>query len=162
MQRQTLAWILAASVCTLLAACSSSWFSYVGDKSRAEGRISLEQGGPHPGTWQDPDLIVRYTYTREPQRLNLEGQLELGARLTKSFSEVKDFSTLVAFTDDENRIRKTEVLVSVGNSTIRPWYFAISVPIAPQITAMNFSYRGTAFDSAEEGGKVSSSFWKNP
>lgn len=149
-------------ICVGMLACRPSWFSYEGSLARPEGRIVLAQGGPHEGTWHDPDLIVRYRYFRKPNRLQLEGTLELGARLTKSFGEVKHFSVTVVMMDAENRILKTGVLVSVGQGIIRPWSFRTTVEIPSRVTAMNFSYRGVAFDHAEEGGKVSSSFWKTP
>jgi hypothetical protein len=149
-------------ICVGMLACRQSWFSYEGTVARQEGRVALAQGGPHEGTWQDQDLIVRYRYIRDPNRLQLEGILELGARLTKGFVEVKQFSVTAVFMDAENRILKTRVLVSVGSGMIRPWSFRTTVEIPSQVTAMNFSYRGVAFDSAEEGGKVSSSFWKTP
>lgn len=149
-------------ICVGMLACRPSWFSYEGSVARHEGRIALAQGGAHEGTWQDPDLIVRYRYFREPNHLQLEGNLELGARLTKSFGEVKHFSVTAAFMGAENRILKTQVIVSVGQGIIRPWSFRETVEIPSRVTAMNFSYRGVAFDHAEEGGKVSSSFWKTP
>ena len=45
---------------------------------------------------------------------------------------------------------------------IRSWSFSTPVEIPSRVTAMNFSYHGVAYDHAEEGGKVSSSFWKTP
>jgi len=162
MQRQMLRWILAISMCAGLLACRPGWFSYEGTEARPEGRIALESGGPHEGRWRDSDLIVRYTYVRESNRLRLEGQVGLGDRLTKSFGEVRNFSVQAALIDDGNRIAETIVLVSVGNSVIRPWSFNTAVEIGPQVAALNFFYRGTAFDSAEESGKVSASFWKTP
>lgn len=156
----TLLWL--AGCCTALASCHSGWFTHVGTVARPEGRIALEAGGPHTGAWQNADLIVRYTYVRKPNALQLEGTVKLGARLKKSFDTVKNFSVLASFMDAENRILQTAVLVSLGNSVIRPWSFSRALELPPQVAAFNFSYRGTAFDGGGETGRVSGSFWKTP
>lgn len=151
-----------------LTACQGKISGYEGTIATQEERIALKSGGPHEGRWQDDNLIVDYQYFRKPDTMTVEGTVRLTRRLTGTFRMVQNFSVRANLLTAEGKIVKSLVIVVVGNSVIRPWTFKRTTECPPEVTAMNFSYRGRASEGTRGMGGlrrsdgVSTSFWKNP
>ena len=147
--------------------CQSKLFSYEGKTANQKDNVSLREGGPHSGRWESGDVIVNYTYDNSANSFQIEGTVELTPRLTKSFRDVSNFSVRANLLGEDRIILKSVTIVIAGNQPITTWRFKEAFPAPTGASAMNFSYRGTAYESSggalmRGGDRIDASFWKEP
>ena len=163
-------WKSCLTILVMIAAffgCQSKLFSYEGKTATQQDNIALQQGGPHSGQWASGDVIVKYEYRNGADNFQIEGTVELTPRLTKSFRDVSNFSVRANFLDENRIILKSVTIVIAGNTPITTWRFKEAFSPPPQVRAMNFSYRGTAYEAGggsllRGGDRIDASFWKEP
>jgi hypothetical protein len=145
--------------------CQSKLISYEGTVAKQEENIVLMESGPHEGIWQNSDLHIIYSYTRQADTLQIQGDVDLTYRLANTFRTVSHFSVRANFLDQDKNILKSIVIVASNHTPIRKWLFNNNFQPPAGITAMNFSYAGLAKEGGTIGhGKdgMSMYFWKVP
>ena len=139
--------------------------SYEGTVASQEENIVLMKSGPHEGIWQNLDMRIAYTYTRQADILQIQGNVDLAARLENTFRTVNHFSVRANFLDQDKNILKSVLIAAASHTPIRQWHFNKSFQPPAGITAMNFSYTGLAMEGGTigvGGDGVSMYFWKVP
>lgn len=159
---------LALLLAGVLTGCLGNIAGYEGTVATQDERITLKEGGPHAGSWQDENLLVVYRYTLESNSFAIEGTVELTRRLTNTFTTVQNFAVRTNLLTAGGKITESLVIVSVGNSIIRKWGFSETADVAAEVSAVNFSYSGRASEPAgglggiKRDNGVSTRFWKKP
>jgi hypothetical protein len=154
-------WCLFIFLSASLLACESRFYTYRGAVADQEERVVIAAGGPHPGIWRTIDLTLSFQYTKEADRLDLAGEIELDESFRYNFITLEHFSMRVNFLDLDGRVLES---VSVFNSGYRQrletFYFNRRLDLPDGATAMTFSYNGRV----RESGQNSSfwDFWKTP
>jgi len=146
-------------------ACQSKLMSYEGTVAKQEENIVLMENGPHEGIWQNSDLHIIYSYTKQADTLQIHGDVDLKYRLANTFRSVSRLSVRANFLDQDNNILKSILIVAASNTPIRKWRFNNDFQPPSGITALNFSYTGLATEGGTIGhGKdgMSMYFWKVP
>ena len=70
-------------------------------------RIALLQGGPHTGSWESSDVLLKYEYVRQP------GLIKLGIDL-EAKDKFDQLSVWVSFLDTEGKILETKSIYNSG------------------------------------------------
>jgi len=146
-------------------ACQSKLISYEGTVAQQEENIVLMKSGQHEGIWQNSDVRIAYSYTRQADTLEIQGDVDLADRLTNTFRTVSHFSVRANFLDQDKNILKSVVIAAASHTPIRQWRFNNNFQPPAGITAMNFSYTGLAKEGGTigvGGDGVSMYFWKVP
>ena len=112
----------------LLMACAST------PKTVAqEERISLQDGGPHSGTWESRNVSVDYRYSKQSDAI----QLRVSPRAKRQFSEL---TIWVLFVDAKGNVLENQEVYSIG---ARPGSSALEnkFKIPPGTTYLSFNSR---------------------
>jgi hypothetical protein len=86
----------------LLIACASTPTTVV-----QEERISLQDGGPHSGTWESRNVDVDYRYSQQSGAI----QLRVSPRAKRQFSEL---TIWVLFVDAKGNVLENQEVYSIG------------------------------------------------
>jgi len=141
-------------------ACTNSFDTYIGKTADQESRIALN-GGSHNGVWQTDDLAVNYSYSREPNRLRISGDVSLSQEMKDVSNIVQTFFLQVNFLNANGQVLGTKELAVAGyRETITKWEFDHNFELPARTSAMAFSYTGQMGEGAGEG--ASESFWHDP
>ena len=70
-------------------------------------RIALLQGGPHTGSWESIDVVLKYEYAWQPDLIKLGIDL-------KAKTKLDQLSVWVSFLDTEGKILETESIYNSG------------------------------------------------
>jgi hypothetical protein len=73
----------------------------------AEDRISLFDGGPHTGSWESSDVILKYEYIREPGLISMKVQGEAKGKYDQ-------LTVWVFFLDTQGQILQTRTVFNTG------------------------------------------------
>jgi hypothetical protein len=70
-------------------------------------RISLLDGGPHDGTWESSDIILKYQYVNQPGliKLNVQGEAK---------GKYDQLTVWVFFLDAQGKILQTRTVFNTG------------------------------------------------
>ena len=146
-----------------LSSCQGSLTSYRGKTVEAKNRFDLLEGGPHEGDWQTRDIRVEFQYLREQQDLRISGLVKTQDYLLH-YNFMKSFFLGLHFVDAGGKVLVDETIMSAGYRVEMPeqMAFKANLKIAPDSTAIAFSYRGSAFISGEFGWGGGWEFWQGP
>jgi len=135
-----------------LTACQASRLSYLGAAAAPNDRIVLEQGGPHEGTWQAPDLFVPYRYHREANTLQLSGLVNLD-NLGATYPVLERLHLWVNFIDLDGRVLDYKLIsVSPYRKGVENLSFSHHLEMPPATAGMAFSYQGRVMDGGGSEG----------
>ena len=72
-----------------------------------EARISLLDSGPHAGTWESSDVILKYQYVNEPGliKMNIQAQAK---------GKYDQLTVWVFFLDAEGKVLQTRTAINTG------------------------------------------------
>jgi hypothetical protein len=145
---------------SVLAACTSSLFSYRGQTANPQSRIALQEG-LHKAVWSTDDLSVEYSYSRNSNNLRISGQVELSNELKDVSDVVANFFLQVVFLNADGRASDTEELVAAGyGEPITKWQFDRTYVMPANAAAMAFSYDGQMGLDPLRG--ATKQFWHDP
>jgi hypothetical protein len=147
---------------SLFLACNNKVFSYRGRWVEDADRITLQDGGPHKGSWQTRDVIIAYEYVKDAQSLQISGVVELSDHLKTGFSTLEYLNINVisvenGFVLDSKDIKTfgyRRYIAFMGKMT-----FETHLELSEGAVAVAFSYSGTVM---EGGGRGDWRFWKVP
>jgi hypothetical protein len=152
--------LLAVAAVLFLAGCQNMSFYTGGGHVAEEERIALVSG-EHNGSWQARDLSVKYRFSRNQSRMNIEGTIYFADLLRDNFTLLHDFHLAAILIDDQGKVLDTHGLISSARDDLTPLFFKTRVELPPNTVSMAFSYQGTALGGDHDGGN-SAYFWKYP
>jgi hypothetical protein len=148
-------------VLNVLVACTSSLDSYQGKTADPSSRLALN-GGSHNGVWQTDDLAVKYSYSRNPNRVQISGDVALSNKMTDASPVVQNFVLQVNFLNANGQALGTKELAVAGyREMITSWNFNHNFELLANTAAMAFSYQGQMGVEAAGGG-AGAQFWHDP
>ena len=169
-----LQWLAPLAMIALLAACAgSNPLSYNGRMAQPDGRMAIKEGGPFDETWQNNDLIIRYTYRRQADAFEMNGRVELQDRLN-GLPTVDFLRVNIHFLDAEGVILDSKRLWTAlgegglgGKDFFIDWQFDQTFVLLQSTRNMTFSYQGrvadqSSGDDSKLGGGVGIDFWRTP
>jgi len=141
----------------LLTACSIKGLTNEGKVVPENKRIKLIDGGPYKGQWETPDLVLEYTYTREPNRLVMSGQVKF-----------KRSKNLDIFDLEANLLDASGTIITIRNIATAGGRMEVEVvpveaemQVPAETRAVAFSYSGSTRGTGQGSGS-SKSFWRTP
>ena len=72
-----------------------------------EDRIALRPGGPHAGSWESTDVLMKYQYVRQP------GMIKLGIQ-AKAKRKYNQLTIWVSFLDTDGKILASKTVYNSG------------------------------------------------
>ena len=76
-------------------------------KFAPEDRIALRQGGPHAGSWESTDVLMKYQYVGQP------GVIKLGIQ-AKAKRKYNQLTIWVSFLDTDGKILESKTVYNSG------------------------------------------------
>ena len=147
--------------------CQTLATTAVGKMVDQDSWIPLKAGGPQIGTWDGPDVTVKYNYVRAGDNLNLKGEVRYASRIADNFTLIQYFHLDVLFVDSQGKVLDEQPFASDAFETLTPRALDPTVPFSREVIlpvnteAMAFSYKGQAISSGDgTGGPLY--FWEYP
>ena len=132
-----------------LIGCQASLFTYRGKTAEKEIRIPVLKGGPHTGTFESDDLVVKYQYTVTPDTLAISGDVDLLLGSFKPFL----LKLKLHFLDADNKILDTTRVVNGAHRIpARTYDFDKRLHAPSGTTAIAFSYKGSVYEYGGDNG----------
>ncbi len=72
-----------------------------------ENRIALSQGGPHAGSWESADVLMKYQYVQQP------GTIKMGIQ-AKAKRRYNQLTIWVSFLDTDGKILASKTVYNSG------------------------------------------------
>jgi hypothetical protein len=133
--------------------CLSATKYYVGDTSKEQNRLMLEQGGPHSGAWSTNDIKIDYQYSRKDDQLQLKGEMVLDNSLKYNYEYISRLMVTVSFIDQEGTVLESGIVMNRTGLTTDYYTFEQAYTLPSETSGMAFAYQGRV---VEAGGPVHS------
>lgn len=133
--------------------CGGNMLTYKGDKVNQQKFIVQLQEGNQQGVWKTNDLAVKYQYQMTPEKLKIDGTIEMVGGITTGFKYIKNLSVNLLLLDNQgNLIGNSRVNLGSIDLTIPiPIRFERTIPIPGGVQTISFAYDGT-FTTGSGGG----------
>jgi len=139
-------------------------------------RITLQDGGPHKGSWQTRDLSIDYEYREAAKNLEVTGEIKLADYIPKGFSTLDYLRIHIHFLSSNGVVLETKSVKFVGYMRYLDYLGKMSFNSQSDLPegtiAFAFSYSGRASQGGGGGGsfvgensgsgQIAWDFWKVP
>ena len=128
----------------IIVACQTNVYDgplYVSDPN---SRITLLEGGSHPGAFKTNDLSIQFGYVRNPGYVLLSGFVELAGRFKSNYDVLRFFYLNIHFLDSDGQLLQSYRVLNAWkfNWIDSRWKFERNLATPPGTTAIAFSYLG--------------------
>jgi hypothetical protein len=165
--------LISAVLISLCFGCASGTSLSPGAWIEENGRIALQDGGPHKGSWQTRDLAIDYDYREAAKNLQISGTVKLADYIPKGFSTLDYLRLYIHFLTSNGVVLETKSLKFFGYFRYLDYLEKISFnsqfDLPEDAVAFAFSYSGRASQgggspsgNSLRGGQISWDFWKVP
>ena len=137
-----------------------------------EDRISMQDGGPHKGSWQTRDLSINYEYREATSSLQITGVIELASYLQYNFNTLEHLRLNIHFLEANGIVLETERIKVFGYRRFLDFLgemsFNSDFDLTQETVAFAFSYHGRVTEGAlppslsSSGGRIDMEFFKVP
>ena len=136
-------------------------------------RITIQDGGPHPGIYQTRDLAIDYKYRDSANNLEVNGTIKLADYIPKGFSTLDYLRIYIHFLSSSGIVLETKSIKYVGYfrqiDYLGKMSFNGQFDLPSDTVAFAFSYSGKAsqgggspYGDNPGSGQISWDFWKAP
>lgn len=167
--------LLVGLVMNLFFACATGNPLSPGAWVAEKDRITLQDGGPHQGSWQTRDLTINYEYGEAAKKLDVTGTIILADYIPKGYSTLDYLRIYIHLLAPDGVVLETRNIKYFGYfrqlDFLEKMTFKSQLDLPQDTAAIAFSYSGRASQGGGAGniigdnsgsGQIAWDFWKIP